>query len=126
MYPVSVKGVVYSPSNEVVLLLNEREQWELPGGRIEPGESPAECLAREILEELNIRVHVGPLIDTYVFKVIPTKRVFIATYRCTLVGLFEPSLSNEHKQIGLFAPSALPANLPSGYRSSIAASSAQL
>ena len=122
MYPVSVKGVLFSPSKEVVLLLNEREQWELPGGRIELGESSVECLAREILEELNVRVHVGSPIDTYLFEVVPARHVFIATYRCVPFGPFEPSLSSEHKRIGLFAPSALPANLPHGYRSSIEAS----
>lgn len=121
MYPVSVKGVLLSPKGEVVLLLNEREEWELPGGRIELGESSPECLAREIQEELNVQVDVGMPIDTYLFEVIPGKHVFIATYRCALVGPFHPSLSHEHKKLGLFMPEALPKNVPMGYRTSIAA-----
>ena len=125
MYPVSVKGVLLSPGAEVVLLLNEREEWELPGGRLEPGESSAECLAREIREELGLEVQVGAPIDTYLFEVVPARHVFIATYRCLLSGPFEPSLSSEHTRIGLFAPSALPENLPRGYRSSIAAALAE-
>ncbi|WP_050478719.1 NUDIX hydrolase [Herbaspirillum rhizosphaerae] len=119
MYPVSIKGVLHTPDGEVVLLLNEREEWELPGGRIEAGESSAECLAREIREELNLEVVVGALLDTYLFEVIPSRHVFIATYNCTLTGPFTPSVSHEHKRIGLFAPDALPANLPDGYRQSI-------
>ena len=119
MYPVSVKGVLFSPQGEVVLLLNEREEWELPGGRIEPGESSTECLAREILEELNIQVRVGLPLDTYLFEVVPGKHVFVATYRCELIGPFSPSLSHEHKRMGLFSPTLLPPNLPSGYRASI-------
>ncbi|HEY8595562.1 MAG TPA: NUDIX domain-containing protein [Devosiaceae bacterium] len=30
--------------------------WSLPGGRIEPGETPAECAIREIGEEMGLRV----------------------------------------------------------------------
>ena len=55
-YPVSVKGVLLTPDGDVVLLLNERDEWELPGGRIELGESSTECLAREIREELGAGV----------------------------------------------------------------------
>ncbi|WP_316682259.1 NUDIX hydrolase [Ralstonia flaminis] len=120
-YPVSVKGVLRAPTGEVVLLLNEREEWELPGGRIELGESSTECLAREIAEELNLAVQVGAPIDTYLFEVVPGKRVFIATYDCMLVGPFAPVVSHEHKRLGLFAPDTLPMHLPDGYRASIAA-----
>jgi ADP-ribose pyrophosphatase YjhB (NUDIX family) len=46
-FPVSVKGVVVRDSR-VLLLKNEREEWELPGGKLELGEEPAACVAREI------------------------------------------------------------------------------
>jgi 8-oxo-dGTP pyrophosphatase MutT (NUDIX family) len=121
MYPVSVKGVLAAPSGEVVLLMNEREEWELPGGRIEIGESSVACLAREIREELNLDVAVGTPLDSYLFEVMPGKHVFIATYACTLRGAFNAAISHEHKRLGLFHPEALPERLPAGYRASIAA-----
>lgn len=119
MFPVSIKGVLQSPEGSVVLMLNERNEWELPGGRIELGETAPQCLAREIAEELAVEVSVGEPLDSYLFEVIPGKHVFISTYRCQLAGDFAPTVSHEHKEIGLFEPSQLPANLPKGYRESI-------
>ncbi len=36
--------------------------WEFPGGKVEPGETPEEALAREVRERISVEVRVGPLI----------------------------------------------------------------
>ena len=79
VFPVSIKGVLYEGAR-VVLLENERGEWELPGGRLEPGETPEGCLAREVGEELGIAVEVGPLLDCWVYEVLPQREVVIVTY----------------------------------------------
>ena len=49
VFPVSVKGVAVQ-DGKVLLLENERNEWELPGGKLELGEDPPGCVVREIGE----------------------------------------------------------------------------
>ena len=37
----------------------ELSQWELPGGKVEPGETPALAVVRETREELGVEIVVG-------------------------------------------------------------------
>ena len=119
-YPVSIKGVLFI-GDRVVLLRNDRNEWELPGGRIEQGESPRQCLAREMLEELGVRVAVADIIDSYLFEAVPNQYVFIVTYGC-ITEASVPRVSDEHLEVGLFQVGELGTMpLPDGYAQSIVA-----
>ncbi|HWQ56480.1 MAG TPA: (deoxy)nucleoside triphosphate pyrophosphohydrolase [Bryobacteraceae bacterium] len=69
---VVVAGVIERDGR--VLVCRRRPQdahprkWEFPGGKVEPGEAPWEALARELHEELAIRVHAGREIERYEFR----------------------------------------------------------
>jgi 8-oxo-dGTP pyrophosphatase MutT (NUDIX family) len=93
--PVSVKGVLVR-RGRVLVLRNDRGEWELPGGRLDDGETPEEALRREILEETGVRVTVGPLLDAWVFQVTSKERVLILQYACRMNGTRGVTISHEH------------------------------
>jgi 8-oxo-dGTP pyrophosphatase MutT (NUDIX family) len=118
-FPVSIKGVVLL-AGRVVLLENERSEWELPGGKLEPGEDPAACLRREIEEELSLEVEVGEILDCWLYDIEGRIEVVIVTYGCHSRGRETVTVSNEHKAVGLFAPEEIDSlPMPEGYRRSI-------
>ena len=57
------QGVLRDPKGRVLLCeLSYKREWDLPGGVVDPGESPATCIEREIFEELGLTVKVGRLL----------------------------------------------------------------
>jgi 8-oxo-dGTP pyrophosphatase MutT (NUDIX family) len=119
--PTSIKGVLLI-DDRVLLVKNSREEWELPGGRAEKGEDHARTLSREFAEELSIDVRMSAPIDSYLFEVIPGRRVSIVTYGCTLASEFRPRISEEHIEHCLWPVKRLAElKLPAGYKRSIEA-----
>jgi len=104
----------------VVLLRNERDEWELPGGKLEPGEDPATCVVREIKEEVGLSVAVDAILDSWVYNICGQVEVLIVTYRCRNLGPEDISVSHEHKEVALFYLEQLDSlPMPNGYRVSI-------
>ncbi len=119
MVRVSVKGVVIV-GGKVLLLKNERDEWELPGGKLEPDEAPEDCCRREILEETGLQVTVKDLIDAWLYRVAPEGNVLILTYGCEFAGGADITISDEHSDGRWFGFDALSReNMPDGYRRSI-------
>jgi 8-oxo-dGTP pyrophosphatase MutT (NUDIX family) len=110
-----------------LLLENERAEWELPGGKLELGEEPADCVVREISEETGWKVTAGPLLDCWQYHISQGRDVVIVTYGCPVISTDSPVVSHEHKRAGLFGPGEVPGLvMPEGYKRSVAAWFARL
>jgi 8-oxo-dGTP diphosphatase len=64
----------------------EAGRWSLPGGRIEPGESDAEALVREMREETGLTVEPGPLVGAVDRPGAPGTVLDIRDYAATVTG----------------------------------------
>lgn len=72
LWPVSVKGVALDAHERVLLLRNERNEWELPGGRLEignpgSGQAPTAGRRRVVWASLRATVRVVQSATTPVF-----------------------------------------------------------
>jgi 8-oxo-dGTP diphosphatase len=68
--------------------------WEFPGGKCDPGEPLAACLARELREELAIEAHVGRELLT-VTHVYEERSVELHFLRCDVFGDPSPQLGQQ-------------------------------
>ncbi|MEB9895596.1 (deoxy)nucleoside triphosphate pyrophosphohydrolase, partial [Bacillus cereus] len=89
--------------------------WEFPGGKLESCETPQECVARELKEELNIDVAVGDFC-TEVTHNYEAFSVNLIAYYCTMVkGEISLSVLDGYKWIkikDLLEYDLLPADVP--------------
>jgi mutator protein MutT len=63
--------------------------WELPGGKVRPGENHAKALAREVEEETGVAVRVGEL-AVALCHAYADRRVALHAYLCEPVGNARP------------------------------------
>lgn len=124
--PISVKGIVFE-NDRIWLRFNQRNEWELPGGKMDPGEQPEETCAREIKEELGLRVAVHEIIQAYLYTIKVSedenKGVLVVSYLCDIlerVGEFETlgeAGAAQFKNFGIDEIGSL--NMPNFYKEAI-------
>lgn len=91
-----------------------KDMWEFPGGKIEPGEDREHALRREIQEELDTRISVGPLFDIVEYDY-PDFHISLYCYLCSIISgglvLKEHESARWLSSEDLFSVNWLPADL---------------
>ena len=62
-----------------------KDGWEFPGGKLEPGETPQQCIEREIREELATEVRADRILGTIDYDY-PTFHLIMHCILCTIVS----------------------------------------
>ena len=96
---IQVVGAIIRRGNTIFAARRNRDRsagglWEVPGGKVEPGETPQEALIRELQEELSIDVSVGPLIGRSTSEVAGAS-IELSCYAAALQGE-DPTSSTDH------------------------------
>jgi len=69
---VQLAGCIITNSDGDILLIHrnspKRTQWEIPGGKLEDGETPEQAAVRELKEELDVAVTVNRAIGSQEFE----------------------------------------------------------
>lgn len=89
--PIIVTAAVVIDGAKRLFLARRKEgdslggHWEFPGGKLEAGEKPDECLQREILEELDMRIKAFAPLNFSYFEY-SNKKILLLAYLCEHIG----------------------------------------
>lgn len=107
MVKQAVFGILFNEDRTKVLLIKRRDipTWVIPGGGIDPGESPIDTVLREMKEETGFRVGVVRKVAEY--SPVNWMTQFSHIFECKILD-GSPSLGKETKQIAFFPIGRLP------------------
>ena len=109
---VDVVGAVIRDGDRVLMAQRPEGKaqaglWEFPGGKVEPGETPAEALARECREELAVAIE-SPRVLVSVVHRYPEKTIRLILLECRLAPGAAP-VPQERQQVAWATPGQLSA-----------------
>ncbi|HEV7306915.1 NUDIX domain-containing protein [Ensifer sp.] len=112
----SVAAVIHNA--EAQLLLQEKasgEGWSLPAGAIELGETPAEAIIREVMEETGFPVSIDNILGVfggkdfrYTYPNGDRVEYVVTLFRCRITGAQKPILDGETKSLRYVSAADMP------------------
>ena len=100
-FPVSIKAIIID-NKRILCLKNERNEWDLPGGKINFNENIEECLKREVKEETNLEIKDLKILKPYNLKFNDVS-VFILIYLAKISCDSPIIISYEHSEYNFFS-----------------------
>jgi len=104
---VGVFGIITNEQDEILFChRNDYDLWNLPGGGLEKGETPWECIVREAKEETGLSVEVSRLMGIYAK---PHKDEVVFMFVCNVID-GKLTLNEEARDLKYFALNQIPKN----------------
>jgi len=106
-------AAIFNPAGEILLvhLSYDQHQWSMPGGGIDPGESPTEAVIREVREETGLEAEIEALFGVYWRRDIDG---LLFAFRCRVIGGRLQPDGGEIVEARYFPTDALPRPITNG------------
>lgn len=106
-----VAGLILGDDGRILITQRRADQalplqWEFPGGKVEPGESPVAALVRELSEELGVTARIGRIWEV-LHHAYPDFDLVMLVYACRLAP-GPPPRAVEVADLAWVAPADLP------------------
>ena len=100
-FPVSVKSLIFD-DKRFLLIKNERDEWDIPGGKIENNHNVIETMVREVKEELNITIDNYNILlaKKYLFR---KQEIIVIVYNSKITNEDPINLSFENIDYNFFS-----------------------
>jgi ADP-ribose pyrophosphatase YjhB (NUDIX family) len=102
---ISAKAVILH-DDKVVLVRNDRGEWDLPGGKLEQGEMIKAALSRELDEELGVKILSSEILTATLHHYYAD--IVVLIHGCIVEGMESATISSEHSELGMFTLENLP------------------
>jgi len=100
---IAVKAAIKNTDDQILVMKrsgisqHSSNEWDIPGGRIDPGEDPFTALKRECLEESGLEVEIGKPIGVNYFTRDDGQIIVMIIFECT-TNSTDVVLSDEHSE----------------------------